>query len=139
MLENIKIMIYKYQKINLLKLLDQEYLNNFDISIFIFLYHNVSIKVFLKVFHNNNPQLYYLFLLHINEYLSRLITFNLLLNISVKSTFFEYVSRADSTFSYFATLVTNYVVEKFRTKKKKQLITIYRNIFAFTDKIRYLI
>lgn len=139
MLENIKIMIYKYQKINLLKLLDQEYLNNFDISIFIFLYYNVSIKVFLKVFHNNNPQLYYLFLLHINEYLSRLITFNLLLNISVKSTFFEYVSRADSTFSYFATLVTNYVVEKFRTKKKKQLITIYRNIFAFTDKIRYLI
>lgn len=119
MLENIKIMIYKYQKINLLKLLDQEYLNNFDISIFIFLYYNVSIKVFLKVFHNNNPQLYYLFLLHINEYLSRLITFNLLLNISVKSTFFEYVSRADSTFSYFATLVTNYVVEKFRTKKKK--------------------
>lgn len=139
MLENIKIMIYKYQKINLLKLLDQEYLNNFDISIFIFLYYNVSIKVFLKVFHNNNPQLYYLFLLYINEYLSRLITFNLLLNISVKSTFFEYVSRADSTFSYFATLVTNYVVEKFRTKKKKQLITIYRNIFAFTDKIRYLI
>lgn len=119
MLENIKIMIYKYQKINLLKLLDQEYLNNFDISIFIFLYYNVSIKVFLKVFHNNNPQLYYLFLLYINEYLSRLITFNLLLNISVKSTFFEYVSRADSTFSYFATLVTNYVVEKFRTKKKK--------------------